>query len=92
MFAMMVRGDDEGEISYRKYVLAELRAARTRALLVVNEIETIGVALRGGIVDADLAVEWLRDAGAMGYLMANTDDDAVLDPSNVASVMLSMGT
>jgi hypothetical protein len=85
-FAMMVRGDHPGEIAYREYVLAELRAARTRALLVVNEIETIGIALRGGIVDADSAVEWMAGARALGFLLSDYVD--VAD----ASAMLSLAT
>ena len=54
---------------YREYVLAELRAAHTRARLYVNEIETIGVALRGGFVTTDIAVQMLWEANTLDFLL-----------------------
>jgi hypothetical protein len=47
------------ESSYRRYVLGQLRMARVRAKLLINEIDTIGKALRGGLVDPDVALTWL---------------------------------
>jgi hypothetical protein len=43
------------------YLLAELRCAALRARLVACEIDSIGVALRGGWLDAHEALAWLRE-------------------------------
>jgi hypothetical protein len=51
-----------------QYVLAELRCAALRARLAAYDIDAIGVALRGGLIDADVALEWLFDCGALAYL------------------------
>lgn len=59
---------DCGRVDHTQFVLAELRAARHRARLYVAEIETIGVALKGGMIDAETAVEWLADANALEFL------------------------
>jgi hypothetical protein len=67
-FAAMVDGTHPDVQKYREYVLAELRCARRRAQLLVVEIETIGVALRGDFIDPDGAIEWLRDANALDFL------------------------
>lgn len=58
---------DEG-LAYREYVLAELRCAILRARLAALDIETAGIALRAGMIEADTALEWLRDAGALEYV------------------------
>ncbi len=50
------------------YVLAELRCAVMRARLVALDIEAAGVALRGGMIDPETALAWLRDAGALEYV------------------------
>jgi hypothetical protein len=55
-------------MSYRDYVLAELRCAHIRAQLLVNEIDTVGWALKHGFIDEDKAVEWAWAIGAMEYL------------------------
>jgi len=68
-FAAMMKGVHPDEVQYRAYVLAELRCARTRALLLIKEIETIGVALRGGMIDGDVALTWLADANALDFLL-----------------------
>jgi hypothetical protein len=63
--------------AYNDYLLQELRCARTRAKLIVNEIERIGVALKGGVIDADTAMIWLRDVNALEFLhleRGNGDD------------------
>ena len=54
--------------NYRDYVLAQLRVARKRAQLLVNEIETIGVALSQGAIDPDTALEDMHNAGTLWFL------------------------
>jgi hypothetical protein len=43
------------------YLLAELRCAALRARLAVCEIDSVGVALRAGWIDAETIAEWLAD-------------------------------
>jgi hypothetical protein len=49
------------------YVLAELRCAALRGLAACD-IDTVGVALRGGMIDAETAVEWLHNCDALDYV------------------------
>lgn len=53
----------------RDYLMAHLRAARTRAQLSVHEIDEIGVALKSNIIDTREALEWLEDVNALRFLM-----------------------
>jgi hypothetical protein len=53
---------------FREYVLAELRCAVLRARLAALDIECAGIALRSEMIDAETALAWLRDAGALGYV------------------------
>ena len=50
------------------YLLAELRCAALRARLVACEIDAIGIALRGGLIDPETAVAWLHDCGVLHYV------------------------
>jgi hypothetical protein len=51
-----------------EYSLAELRCAALRARLAACDIDAIGIALRAGMIDADVALEWLHDGKALSYL------------------------
>lgn len=53
---------------FREYVLAELRCAVLRARLAALDLECAGVALQNGMIDAETAFAWLRDAGALEYV------------------------
>jgi hypothetical protein len=68
-FSEMVKGTHPDEIKFRDYVLAELRCARMRAQLLVKEIEVIGIALRGGVIHPEMAVEMLAEANALDFLL-----------------------
>jgi len=57
------------EQQYLFYVLAELRCARIRALMLMKEIEVIGVALKGNMITPEVAMEWLSDANALDFLL-----------------------
>lgn len=46
------------------YVLAELRVAALRARLIVNEVDTVGLAFKAGFMSADMAIEHLLEIGA----------------------------
>ena len=67
-FSAMVIGTHPDAKKYREYVLAELRCARRRAQLLVLEIETIGIALNGSLIEPDGAIEWLAAANALDFL------------------------
>lgn len=52
-----------------EYLLAALRVASARAKLYVVEIDSIGVALKGGFIGPDDAMAWVNDIGAGGLVV-----------------------
>ena len=52
----------------REYLLSALRVASLRAKLYEIEINSIGTALKAGIVDCYGAVEWMKEIGALGLM------------------------
>ncbi len=54
--------------NYAAFVVSELRCASLRARLLATEIQSAAVALNGGFIDADTALEWIRDAGGLGLV------------------------
>jgi hypothetical protein len=50
-------------------LLVALNAAALRAQLDANEIKTVGIALRAGMITANCAVEWLRDIGLVDQVI-----------------------
>ena len=53
---------------FKDYILSELRCARMRAKLLIMEIDTIGIAVRRGIMDPESALEALAEANALDFL------------------------
>ena len=51
-----------------EYLLSAMRCARLRASLLINEIDTIGCALKHELVTPDVALDWLGDAGVFPFL------------------------
>jgi hypothetical protein len=51
--------------SYHSFVLAQLRVAAIRARLLVNEVDAIGVALAGHIIDAEAAAKLGLELGIL---------------------------
>lgn len=49
----------------REYLLAELRCAALRAKLWQHDIEAIGLALKGCLIEPEQAVEALHDCAAL---------------------------
>ena len=47
------------------YLLAELRCAAVRARLWQADIEAVGIALKGGLIDPEQAIELLHDCDAL---------------------------
>jgi len=52
----------------REFVLANLRVASLRAKLLETELNSIGVALKGGMIDSYTAMQWVKDAGALNFM------------------------
>ena len=78
--------------SYRTYILAELRCARMRAKLLINEIDRIGLALKDGWIEASCAVEWLDEANGLAFLHPQYDEpisDCLIPKSEAAAAQLS---
>jgi hypothetical protein len=49
----------------REYLLAELRCAALRARLWHSDIEAVGIALKGGLISCDQAIDLLHDCDAL---------------------------
>jgi hypothetical protein len=52
----------------REYLIHALRVAGSRARLVVNVLDTVGVSLRHKAVTTDQAMQWLADEGVLDYV------------------------
>jgi hypothetical protein len=50
------------------YLLQELRCASLRARLAQSDIDAVGLALKGGLVTPDQALELLSDCDALIYV------------------------
>jgi hypothetical protein len=57
---------------FADYVLRELRCASLRARIAVNEIQSVGVALRAGLIDFDSALEHLHEVGVLDLVKASS--------------------
>ena len=55
--------DDSAE--RREFVLSALRAGSLRARLIEVEINSIGGALKGGLIDCYTAMQWITDLGSL---------------------------
>ena len=56
------------EQQHVEFLLTVLRAASIRARLMEADLNSIGVALKGGLIGADTAVQWIRDANLLGMV------------------------
>ena len=54
----------------RETLLAELRCMALHHRLMAAEVDAVGVALKRGLIDYDVAMEWLRELGMVGGLRA----------------------
>jgi hypothetical protein len=62
---LSVAGDGE---AFRDYLLIAIRCACLRVQLSQNEMESVGVALRGRLVAPEIALEWLGEIGAIQFV------------------------
>ena len=58
------------------YLLAELRCASLRARLWVADIEAVGIALKGGLIHPEQALELLHDCDALHLVGAVREDES----------------
>jgi hypothetical protein len=58
----------------RDFLLGELRCAALHARLAAAEIDSIGIALRGGIIATDAALEWLLEVRVLPLIGFHIDD------------------
>ncbi len=49
----------------REHLLTAIRCASLQYLLSKNEIDSVGVALRGKLIDINQALDWLEFLGAL---------------------------
>jgi hypothetical protein len=54
--------------SFTDFVLNALRCDALRARLLIADIESIDVALRGGFIDADGAIAWAAEVGVLDLI------------------------
>jgi hypothetical protein len=57
---------------FTDHVLRELRCTELRARLAVNEIQFVGVALKGGLIDPNAALAHLHEIGALHLIEASS--------------------
>jgi hypothetical protein len=53
-------------VSRHEYLLNAIRCGSLRAKLLEIEINSIGIALKNNAIDDEVALEWLKDIGALG--------------------------
>jgi hypothetical protein len=58
---------------FTDYLLAELRCASLRVRILHADIEAVGIALKGGIITADQALELLDDVDALWVVAPGAD-------------------
>jgi hypothetical protein len=53
----------------KEFLLSALRAASLRAKLTSTEMDSIGVALKRGLVSAEEAIAWLHDENLIDHVI-----------------------
>jgi hypothetical protein len=68
-------GERNSEAAQTEFLLSSLRVASLRARLAATELDSVGVALKGGIVAHDDAVAWLRDLDLLDHVIHRPGHD-----------------
>jgi hypothetical protein len=58
----------EPSSTFVAFVLRQLDCARLRTSIVLNEIDIIGVALKGGLIDGEGALACLAECGLLDFV------------------------
>lgn len=64
----------------KEFMLSALRVASLRARLYETEINSIGVALKAGIIDCYGAMEWMKEIGALGLMKYIAPEEELIEP------------
>jgi hypothetical protein len=64
-----------------EFLLSAIRAATLRARLAATEFDSIGIALRRGLVSPDEAVAWLSDLNLLDHVLCRPEK---INESNAA--------
>lgn len=59
----------------REFLTAAARCGRTRALLIANEFDAIGIALTHNLISADDAIDELHQLGIWKFLLPQLGSD-----------------
>ena len=59
---------DEDE-AHREFLLQACRAGAVRAKLIEADITSVGVALKGRLIDTETAVRWLRESNLLEFFI-----------------------
>lgn len=65
--------------THRDFLLSLMRAASLRAKLFEVEVNSIGVALKSGMVTVPQALKWIKDIGALESLGTIPDEITKLE-------------
>ena len=68
----------------RAYMILELQCARRRVRLLLNEVDRIGVALKGNLIDVDTAMEWLCEARGLDFFADDATTARLADDEEMA--------
>ena len=64
---------------HRDFLLSALRASSLRARLFAVEVDSVGMALKSGMVTVPEALRWIKDVGALESLGTIPEEVAGLD-------------
>ncbi len=67
------------EDAHREFLLSALRAASLRAKMFEVDVNSIGIALKSGMVTVPQALKWIRDIGALESMGTIPDEIANLE-------------
>ena len=62
-------------MSFAEYLLTEMRAASLRAKLLSSEIDSIAIALKGGLVTAEQTLVLMNGVDLLRVIGERTDDE-----------------
>lgn len=62
---MITAASTSASINHAPYLLAELRCASLRLQLLQADVDAVGLALKGGLITADQALDLLHDCDVL---------------------------
>jgi len=82
---MSITDADDLDIAemHRDFLLSALRAASLRARAMESDLNTIGIALKGGLIGPEVAVRWIMQSGLQHMVGELPESTAKLMPQQV---------